>query len=203
MYIMLLFTENPPYRCPMPECEEGFLKEKELSKHIRSAHPIYCDICGLRLKSEKQRESHEKTHTVPAKYRKQYPCPFSGCSRSYTKQANLNAHVRSTHECLRFCCPVVSCDRTYAHKKSLLEHIHRDHGELTLDQLEEYVAMANTNAEKNATASAVGSFAGIKTKRTASQDPPMEHVLNKRRLEVSSPETPDTSVDPGDLPLSS
>eukprot|EP01138_Halocafeteria_seosinensis_P009051 gb/GECG01009251.1/.p1 GENE.gb/GECG01009251.1/~~gb/GECG01009251.1/.p1 ORF type:complete len:104 (+),score=13.52 gb/GECG01009251.1/:1-312(+) len=80
-------------------------------------------------------------------------------------------------------------------KKSLMEHIHRDHEELTLEQLEECITFANTNDEEDATRNVVVP-SPIKSKRAASQDPPLEYSLSKRKLDPSFPKTPVALEDP-------
>lgn len=162
-------ADNPPYVCSSEGCNEGFLKAKQLRKHIRTAHPIFCNVCGLPVKSEAQLIEHKKTHKVPVDERKKYKCPFVGCSRSYTKQANLNAHVRASHECLRFSCTVESCDKTYAHKKSLIAHIERDHSDLSDSTLEYYVKAAYSTSE-NDTAELFGSHKRRRLQSCAEND---------------------------------
>ncbi|KAL1629287.1 hypothetical protein SLS56_005391 [Neofusicoccum ribis] len=83
------------------ESAPGFTTYAQLQVHIKDVHPPTCDYCHLRVSSHKQLQAHvELAHSglTLEDRKKKFPCPYPECSSSFTKQGNLNAHIRHAHE---------------------------------------------------------------------------------------------------------
>ncbi|CRK34794.1 hypothetical protein BN1708_006528 [Verticillium longisporum] len=90
--------DRPPRRV-------GFTSLLLLQTHIRKEH-LNCIFCDQKCKGQAELERHvELYHSgIPLEARKTIPCAWPGCDKKFTKKSNLNAHVRSAHEGLRFVC---------------------------------------------------------------------------------------------------
>ncbi|EEY22680.1 zinc finger protein [Verticillium alfalfae VaMs.102] len=111
---------GPAYLCPEQGCHAGFDSQGALRNHTKRDHSepsFWCDECELeadpsgdrpprRCKGQAELERHvELYHSgIPLEARKTIPCAWPGCDKKFTKKSNLNAHVRSAHEGLRFVC---------------------------------------------------------------------------------------------------
>ena len=58
-----------------------------------------------------------------------FRCPYDGCHKVYTRQSNLNTHIRTSHgteeEKYKFSC--MYCHKRFCHKRSLNQHMWQDH----------------------------------------------------------------------------
>ena len=88
------------------QTEVTFSTYSELQDHISTEHPPTCGECGLKYASQRTLRSHiEVRHSAQSRIeRKTHLCPESGCSASFTKKGNLNAHLRTIHNPTRFEC---------------------------------------------------------------------------------------------------
>ncbi|KUJ20915.1 uncharacterized protein LY89DRAFT_419074 [Mollisia scopiformis] len=121
----------------------GFKTERQLQAHVRKEHAS-CMFCDLKFSSQqvlvKHIESQHSGSTLAE--RKNVPCPYEGCGKRFTKQNNLNTHIRSAHMGERFICgssdvttyPDISsfddsdaCGKDYFSKASLVDHIRIAH----------------------------------------------------------------------------
>ncbi|KAL9601145.1 MAG: hypothetical protein Q9219_002744 [cf. Caloplaca sp. 3 TL-2023] len=122
----------------------GFSTYAQLQEHIKINHPPQCDQCGYICRSQRDLKNHVEIHHGQAtlEERKTYPCPEHGCSRAFTKQGNLNAHIQSAHKAKRYICGKVelqslnrvdgwdglnACGRALSTKGSLESHIRTAH----------------------------------------------------------------------------
>lgn len=134
----------------------GFTTQTELSKHITNQHEAQCIFCDVKCSNQYNLEKHvEAIHSRPTpKYldpiaeRRKFSCTYPDCGKSFTKNNNLTAHVRTIHEKIRFKCitdpPNVpykdsevvswdgqnSCGREFFTKQNLEEHIRTQHLQL-------------------------------------------------------------------------
>ncbi|KAJ1627091.1 hypothetical protein T492DRAFT_557796, partial [Pavlovales sp. CCMP2436] len=51
-----------------------------------------------------------------------FACAQAGCCKVFTKQSNLDSHVRVAHSGERFVCPHPGCGKALRHKKRLKSH---------------------------------------------------------------------------------
>jgi general transcription factor IIIA len=76
----------------------GFVSESRLQAHIRKEHNV-CPFCDLKVGSKQSLDHHvESQHSgKPLEERKNILCTVSGCESTFTKKANLEAHIKSSH----------------------------------------------------------------------------------------------------------
>ncbi|KAM0278306.1 hypothetical protein ACHAQH_005225 [Verticillium albo-atrum] len=126
-----------------PPKRVGFTSLLLLQTHIRKEH-LNCIFCDQKCKGQAELERHvELYHSgIPLEARKTIPCAWPGCDKKFTKKSNLNAHVRSAHEGLRFTCGQTDhattadlaawpreqgCGTTFVTKGNLEAHIRHVH----------------------------------------------------------------------------
>ncbi|KAI5864507.1 hypothetical protein GGS23DRAFT_560508 [Durotheca rogersii] len=127
----------------------GFATMVQLQAHIKQAH-VNCMFCGLVCDGRAGLEQHiESQHANPQRQsleeRKTVRCTWPGCTKMFTKKSNLNMHVRSFHNCLRFVCGEVDlggtadlvlwqqsegCGESFSTKASLENHVRYVHMKL-------------------------------------------------------------------------
>ncbi|KAI1007318.1 hypothetical protein K3495_g895 [Podosphaera aphanis] len=130
----------------------GFFSHNRLQAHIRKEHPI-CVFCNVKCRSQRELLSHiDSQHSGKSlSERQKFPCNEPGCNKRFTKQYNLNTHVRTVHLGKRFICgtfdlhaePMVpnwsssiNCGSDFNSKKSLINHVRTAHLQLpSLDKL--------------------------------------------------------------------
>ena len=122
-------------------CDQVFT-QYNLDKHIRFCEKSYSpslkyqiDVVHEKAKQlEKSRmdQSYPETKIVPKndciqetvhRGPKKFNCNL--CDKSYTQSHNLNAHIKSAHEGLKF--PRQSCEKIYSHSQNLKIHIKTVH----------------------------------------------------------------------------
>ncbi|KAI0110362.1 hypothetical protein GGR51DRAFT_88958 [Nemania sp. FL0031] len=84
----------------------GFPTYALLQAHMKSSH-VHCMFCGESCKGREDLERHiESDHgsRKPVEDRKTVPCTWPGCNKTFTRTSNLNVHIRSAHEGVRFVC---------------------------------------------------------------------------------------------------
>lgn len=101
-------TGEFPFQCT--QCEQRFLRNCELKKHVLVAHsevklPQTCPLCPKNCK-----------HTKPIKDLK---CPQ--CARGFTKGYELQIHLQIHSDKLPYKCPY--CPNSFAHKPNFMAHI--------------------------------------------------------------------------------
>ncbi|KAI1492195.1 hypothetical protein F5X96DRAFT_414747 [Biscogniauxia mediterranea] len=95
----------------------GFPTLALLQSHMKQAH-VNCMFCGLMCCGRADLEQHiESQHAKPPSNNEQPPktavaCTWPGCTKSFSRVANMNAHIRSFHEGVRFVCGQVDLSRT-------------------------------------------------------------------------------------------
>jgi len=125
----------------------AFSSYTDLQRHLATEHPARCEDCQLICPSTSDLEKHIATHhaqlTAAIADRKQYPCLVPTCGKAFTKQSNLNTHVRTVHGDMRpFVCGEFdvanaadlsvwdggdACGQAFAHKSALENHVRRIH----------------------------------------------------------------------------
>ncbi|KAK2608783.1 hypothetical protein QQS21_002640 [Conoideocrella luteorostrata] len=87
----------------------GFTTELLLHAHLKKEHQncLFCDFKSTsRWELDQHVDMHHSGKTV--KDRKTHACAHTGCSKKFTKNSNLRAHIRTAHEGFRFICGQVS-----------------------------------------------------------------------------------------------
>ncbi|KAB2570113.1 Transcription factor IIIA [Lasiodiplodia theobromae] len=129
------------------ESSPGFPTYTALQVHVKEAHPPTCEHCDLVVSTWKQLEAHiELFHSglTLADRKKKFPCPYPDCESSFTRQGNLNMHIRHAHEDAdKWICGETDmssskkdhikewngegCGRGFSSKGNLEEHIQTQH----------------------------------------------------------------------------
>ena len=121
----------------------GFKTERELQAHIRKEH-ANCAFCDIKCSSQRELMKHIEIHHsgITVEQRKNVPCTYAGCNKRFTKQNNLNTHIRTAHMGERFICGTFDfstypefanfdsedgCGDDFASKASLMDHIRTAH----------------------------------------------------------------------------
>ncbi|KAJ5572290.1 Zinc finger C2H2 [Penicillium sp. DV-2018c] len=122
----------------------SFPSYASLREHIQIVHPPQCPHCPLICSTTRELRRHlEVAHgNVSLEQRKVFPCTVPDCGRSFTKQGNLNVHIRTVHEGeKRFVCGEtdlstskkvegwdgIGCGKRYGNKMTLEEHVRVTH----------------------------------------------------------------------------
>ena len=126
------------------DIDHAFTTYQDLQRHMALEHPPTCSHCGLACVSQAALKSHlEIYHTESTlDERRIEMCPEAGCSASFTKRGNLNAHIRSVHNSQRYVCGKSdvqtnrqirewngnsSCGAGFSSRSDLIEHIRTQH----------------------------------------------------------------------------
>ncbi|KAI0402664.1 hypothetical protein F4802DRAFT_599788 [Xylaria palmicola] len=92
----------------------GFPALSLLQAHMKSSH-VNCMFCGESCNGREDLERHvesEHANRKSLEERKTVVCTWPGCSKSFTRTSNLNVHIRSAHEGVRFVCGEVDLSKT-------------------------------------------------------------------------------------------
>ncbi|KAL2164639.1 hypothetical protein VTH06DRAFT_3856 [Thermothelomyces fergusii] len=122
----------------------GFRTLLQLQAHMRKEHVncLFCDVrCGSQADLERHVDMYHSGTTVED--RKTVECTWEGCGKKFTRVSNLNTHIRTAHEGLRFVCGQVDtsqaedltdwnwteegCGQTFVSKLKLEEHVRYVH----------------------------------------------------------------------------
>ncbi|PBP19629.1 C2H2 transcription factor [Diplocarpon rosae] len=135
---------HSPARIKCLQCDApGFKTDRQLQAHIRKEH-AHCIFCDIKCASERELLKHiEIYHSgITLEQRKNVPCTFPGCNKRFTKQNNLNTHVRTAHMGERFICGTFDlssypdmtdfdddegCGKDFVSKLSLMDHVRTAH----------------------------------------------------------------------------
>jgi hypothetical protein len=122
----------------------GFRTLLMLQAHMRKEHVncVFCEVkCGSLADLERHVDMYHSGTTVED--RKTVECTWEGCGKKFTRVSNLNTHIRTAHEGLRFVCGQVDtfgtediadwnwaeegCGQEFISKLKLEEHVRYVH----------------------------------------------------------------------------
>ncbi|KAK4040926.1 hypothetical protein C8A01DRAFT_35100 [Parachaetomium inaequale] len=122
----------------------GFRTLLMLQAHMRKEHVncVFCEVkCGSQAELERHVDMYHSGTTVEE--RKTVECTWEGCDKKFTRVSNLNTHIRTAHEGLRFVCGQVDtyevediadwnwqeegCGQAFISKLKLEEHVRYVH----------------------------------------------------------------------------
>ena len=86
-------------------CRVGFTTLLLLQAHMKREHSncMFCDVrCGGQADLERHIEIYHSGTTVQD--RKTVVCTWEGCDKTFTRISNLNTHIKTAHEGVRFVC---------------------------------------------------------------------------------------------------
>lgn len=103
-----------------------FASYADLQAHIKAEHPPECAHCHLICSSARELKRHIDIHHsgTTLEERKTFVCEEPGCGRGFTKQGNLNTHMRTVHHADRD----FVCGKTDMSTSSGLEDWNHDNG---------------------------------------------------------------------------
>ena len=117
--------------------------EAQLKAHFKKEH-ANCAFCDRKCSSQRELQRHiESQHSGSTlEQRKNIPCTYPGCNKSFTKKYNLSVHIRSQHEGVRYICGTFdvskspdlaafdtedACGKDFVSKANLEDHIRTAH----------------------------------------------------------------------------
>lgn len=115
------------YSCT--ECPDKFLKWSLLVAHRHTMHTTTeskCTVCGRQFQSKRGLKHHRVVHNEQND-RETLQCPHDKCPRYFFHQRNLNAHIRSKHDGIKFICDFEGCGKTLCSKQKLVHHMNVIH----------------------------------------------------------------------------
>ncbi|KAG0725397.1 Early growth response protein 1 [Chionoecetes opilio] len=87
------------YRCEEDGCGRTFVRNEELTRHIRihsGQRPFHCQKCWRRFVRRDHLTKHQRTH-LPAHVKRSYNCPLPDCTHRYTRSDALTRHMWTAH----------------------------------------------------------------------------------------------------------
>ncbi|CAO3564568.1 unnamed protein product [Mortierella alpina] len=126
----LVHSDVNRYGCGVPGCETFFSKWSLLQKHNKTCHKSApCPVCRKTVLNKTLR-AHMKIHDTS---RPQVICTAEGCSKVFSTERTLAAHVKTAHpapECAPdFKCEYPGCGKTFSYKHVMERHQKRIHEE--------------------------------------------------------------------------
>lgn len=78
------------------QCDNRYSHQQSLHAHVKRAHPEFvCKICPKKFDNEKSLKVHEQVH-LPDDKKFKVNCPY--CDKKFTKNVNVQAHIKSIHQ---------------------------------------------------------------------------------------------------------
>ncbi|KAK4455792.1 hypothetical protein QBC34DRAFT_387906 [Podospora aff. communis PSN243] len=118
----------------------GFTTLLQLQTHMRKEH-VGCMFCDVKCNGQADLERHiDLYHSgTTVEDRKTVACTWEACGKTFTRVSNLNTHIKSAHEGVRFVCGQVDtfgvedisdwnwmeegCGQSFVSKLKLEEHV--------------------------------------------------------------------------------
>ncbi|QSZ30549.1 hypothetical protein DSL72_000103 [Monilinia vaccinii-corymbosi] len=121
----------------------AFTTSAKLQAHIKKEH-ANCMFCDRKCSSQQLLQKHIETQHSGStlEERKNIPCEYPGCPKSFTKRANLLVHMRTVHDGQRFICGTFdvsqapdlaswdrsdACSKDFVSKVNLEDHVRTLH----------------------------------------------------------------------------
>ncbi|TSK98437.1 Transcription factor IIIA [Bagarius yarrelli] len=146
----LSHSGEKPYQCSYEGCGKMYASFNKLKKHenVHNGYPCAEDGCTFQGKTWSEYQAHRKVEHrvalpcdscekvfhnlwvlkkhklfVHTGVRRIFECTKEGCTKTYTRQFNLQNHILSFHEGKRdFICPRDGCGKAFAMEESLKRH---------------------------------------------------------------------------------
>ncbi|KAK2165518.1 hypothetical protein LSH36_49g07093 [Paralvinella palmiformis] len=116
---------NERIPCDHPGCNKTYPTMFKMKEHKRSVHkerpPVFCQICGKRMKNTSCLSNHMKLHSQINRIRCEYP----GCDKSFTARTTLDRHILMKHQTptKMYECSYENCKKSFKLKCLLEQHL--------------------------------------------------------------------------------
>ncbi len=127
---MRLFRRGNTHLCTACGCSKGYKTVTGLVKHQASGHKVAedlshaCSECNERFRTPGELVIHASTHTGT----RRFPCPHSGCTRSFHYKYELRNHAAvHTGEDRKHPCKHQGCGSSFKSRSALLKHTRNTH----------------------------------------------------------------------------
>ncbi|KAI1374987.1 hypothetical protein F4677DRAFT_424243 [Hypoxylon crocopeplum] len=166
---------------PSEQKRVGFTTMALLQAHMKQNHAS-CMFCGLPCETKADLDQHidsEHTNIKSVEERKNVACTWPGCTKKFTKRSNLNVHIRSAHQGVRFVCGEVDlsgtaglatwpqsegCGESFVTKANLENHVRYVHLEYERPEQPQAASKPREHSPSNILDALTG--AGDKSRRT-------------------------------------
>ncbi|KAH0789315.1 zinc finger protein [Histomonas meleagridis] len=104
-------------------CDAKLSSRKELTRHLKEEHkkPHVCPECGATFSISANLKQHMQKHSGSPTSRRKFACPVDGCNSAFTRQTNLNTHIKTIHGgVLPYTCDV--CGAAFLYPSLLAKH---------------------------------------------------------------------------------
>jgi uncharacterized Zn-finger protein len=110
--------------CGEPGCNLTFSGYGDRKKHMDEAHPSACVHCQKQFRTR----GAMLKHVVETHHRNVneglFKCRMDFCGKTFTKQSNLNTHMKVVHQDIKaFVCPHANCRQSFGYKHVMERHI--------------------------------------------------------------------------------
>nr|XP_054773561.1 zinc finger protein Xfin-like [Lytechinus pictus] len=116
-------AEGSPESYQCSECDQFFMRQSDLTKHMKKAHKIFpgydCSYCGNTFANKNHLTEHERSHTG------ERPFPCTECEWSFMTKSHLRRHMRTHNRENPLKCSY--CSVTFSSAKHLENHSRNAH----------------------------------------------------------------------------
>lgn len=114
------------FRCP--HCDKEFVTLHDKKKHMRNHKTYSCEYCDIKFNRWTELTSHKRYE-----HQAEYIC--HDCGKLYRERSHIIRHLKKHAPSRRFSCPYESCNTKYSRNSNLQQHIKTKHEGLTFDCL--------------------------------------------------------------------
>jgi uncharacterized C2H2 Zn-finger protein len=103
---------------PQPPGKKRRIRRSSSPGSSRRSRPFSCSVCQQRFERKCNLTTHMRTHGTSDK--DLVSCPEPGCTKVYTRQPDVNRHIKTAHEGRQW--PCFQCGKVFKRKDILTRH---------------------------------------------------------------------------------